>query len=142
MTKSWSYPYLILGLPLLQKWGIVPATFPLPPGEHGAVMEITQEEVESVPENIGGKEVVFHPPKQRIFVEPDYGNSSAVMHMLANMREDILSDFAPAFSDVLGAGHVARVDPMTIELTDPTKNILIAKLVTPSHTAYLGMLSS
>ena len=78
MTKSWSYPYLILGLLVLRKWGIFHATFPLPPVEHGEVMEITQEEVEHVPENKRGKEIVFHPPKQRIYVEPDYGNFSAV----------------------------------------------------------------
>ena len=41
--------------------------------------------------------------------------------MLSHMRNDILSEFATAFSDVLRPGHVARIDPITIQLTDPTR---------------------
>ena len=84
-------------------------------------MEITHEEVEFLPVDIGGKEIVFHPPKRRIYNEPDYGNPAAVSLMLSHMRNYILSDFAPAFSDVLIPGHVARIDPITIQLTDPTR---------------------
>ena len=87
--------------------------------------------MEPEPEIIGGKEIIFHLPAQRIYVEPDYGNSSAVSTVLAKMKEDILADYTPAFSDNLGAVHVARVNPVTIELTNSNKKNLIAKLPTP-----------
>ena len=98
-------------------------------------MEITQEEVEPEPAIIGGKEIQFNQPAQRIYVEPDYGDSSAVASALAQMKEDILADYAPAFSDTLGAGHVARIDPVTIELTNSNKKP-IAELPTPSHMQF------
>ena len=129
VTKSWSYPYIILGLPVLHKWGIVPRNFPLPPVDCGDVMEISHGDKEAVPVDIGGKEPVFQPPKRRVYKEPDHGNTKAVSLMLSNMRNDILSDFAPAFSDELSPGHVAKIDPITIQLTDPTRkppNVKIA----------------
>ena len=133
VTSSWTHPTLIIDLEVLWKWGIISVRFPLPLENRVLSVE------EQPPDVVKGKSVKFVHPPWRINSEPDYWDASAMASVLHDLCDNILSDFAPAFSANLLSTQVADVPPVHIQLRDPSRKPHNRKLCKPLPYNLLGV---
>ena len=98
VTNSWQANNILVGLETLVKCGFISPKFPLPTSSPDG-KEAT--EVLEVQRGKSSPSIPFVRQKRRIFPKPDYSKPSQVEEALYKLKQYMITDFSPAFSNSL-----------------------------------------